>query len=87
MATTTTVKPFRELLAEIQKLEGYQGDQIGFARHLGITQPHLSRILRGERGIGAALAFKLIERYPHLYEPIKRSFAVSNMQQVILRDE
>ena len=73
------------LLRDLQAREGLTGNQIAFASRLGITQPHLSRLLRGERNVGVKLAFRLLDLYPHLYEPLKRARVPSNMQNVIER--
>jgi len=78
-------KTVRQLLAELQRTEGYEGNQRGFAALLGISQGHLSHLLNGSRTIGATVAFRLLERYPHMYDAIKRSRVPSNMQRVIER--
>ena len=72
--------------ADIPKLLSTLKAQLGFktqnefALYLGITQPHLSRLLKGTRGVGARLGFTLIDKHPYLFEPIKDKFLPSDMQ-------
>lgn len=47
----------------LEELKGDKG-QVEFATSLGITQPTLSRILKGKRQIGTAVLHKLLTQFP-----------------------
>ena len=79
-------EPDRRLIHRLKAMqieEGYAGCDAEWARHLGITQGHWSKLKNEHRGIGKRFSARLAERYPQLWRMVQDVFMPANMQDAV----